>query len=108
MIPRRRWRDWVSSLRIVAGQTDELAFGLLASSLLSLTPESPFASTPRTQATSANRRLSSIQEADENAARKGSIVDEGKIVSPINENSSLDDIIDKAISTDNSREKKEK
>ena len=79
------------------------AFGLLASSLLSLTPHSPVTSTPRSQVYPGNRRLSAIQEADENAARKGSIVDDGVIISPIDEKSSLEDL-----STDNSREKKEK
>jgi len=79
------------------------AFGLLASSLLFLTPHSPFASTPRSQVYPGNRRLSAIQEADENAARKGSIVDDGVIISPSDEKISLEDL-----STDNSREKKEK
>jgi hypothetical protein len=73
-----------------------------------LTPQSPFVSAPRTQTYSANRRLSSIQEADENAARKGAIVDDGVIVSPINEKTSLDEVINKAMSADESREKKEK
>jgi len=56
---------------------------------------------------SANRRLSSIQEADENSARKGSIVDDGVIISPVDDNTPLDKVIDKAMSIDNSREKKE-
>jgi hypothetical protein len=68
-----------------------------------LTPHSPFTPTPRSQVYSANRRLSAIQEADENAARKGSIVDDGVIISPIDEKNSLE-----GLSTDNSREKKEK
>ena len=75
---------------------------------MSLTPQSPFVSAPRAQTYSANRRLSSIQEADENAARKGAIVDDGVIVSPIDEKTSLDEVIDKAMSADESREKKEK
>lgn len=79
------------------------AFGLLASSLLSLTPHSPFSSTPRSQVYPENRRLSAIQEADENAARKGSIIDDGVIIPPSDEKSSLE-----GLSTDNSREKKEK
>jgi hypothetical protein len=64
-------------------------------------------SAPRAQTYSGNRRLSSIQEADENAARKGAIVDDGVIVSPIDEKTSLDEVIDKAMSADESREKKE-
>jgi hypothetical protein len=73
-----------------------------------LTPQSPFVSAPRAQTYSANRRLSSIQEADENAARKGAIVDDGVIISPINEKTSLDEVIDKTMSAEESREKKEK
>jgi hypothetical protein len=73
-----------------------------------LTPQSPFVSVPRAQTHSANRRLSSIQEADENAARKGAIVDDGVIISPINEKTSLDEVIDKTMSAEESREKKEK
>lgn len=80
----------------------------MASALLSLTPQSPFATAPRAHAHSANRRLSSIQEADENAARKGAVVDDGVIISPIDEKTSLDEVIDKAMSADESREKKEK
>jgi len=79
------------------------AFGLLASSLLSLTPHSPFTSTPRSQVYPGNRRLSAIQEADENAARKGSIVDDGVVISQPDEKSSLE-----GVSIEDSREKKEK
>jgi hypothetical protein len=84
-----------------------LAFGLLASTLLSLTPESPFSTSSRAQVCTANRRLSSIQEADENAARKASIVDNGSIVSPIEGKKPLEEAFKEALSAGKSKEKKE-
>jgi hypothetical protein len=80
----------------------------MAASLLSLTPESPFAPTHRTQAYIPNRRLSSIQEADENAARKGTITDDGVIVSPVEEKSQQEELIKGALSNHDSKEKKNK
>lgn len=46
---------------------------------------------------SAHRRLSSIVEVDENAARKGVFVDDGVIISPIDEKSPLEDALKGAV-----------
>lgn len=61
--------------------------------MISLAPESPFAPVPRTVVQSAHRRLSSIVEVDENAARKGILVEDGVIISPVDEKSPLEEAI---------------
>lgn len=86
--------------------TDEsLAFGLACSALLSLAPESPFTAPPVTRVQSAHRRLSSIVEVDENAARKGILVEDGVIISPADEKSPLEEAI-KGVATREDRGKK--
>lgn len=58
-----------------------------------MAPESPFSVPTATRVQSAHRRLSSIVEVDENAARKGIVVEDGVIISPIDEKSHLEDAI---------------
>lgn len=84
----------------------KIAIGIAASALLSLAPQSPFSPPPATRVQSAHRRLSSIVEVDENAARKGTLVEDGVIVSPIDEKSPLEDAL-KGVSPMESKEKKD-
>jgi hypothetical protein len=53
-----------------------------------------------------HRRLSTIVESDENAMRRGTVVEDGIVVSPLSEKSPLESSLKGSPAIDNSMEKK--
>jgi hypothetical protein len=53
-----------------------------------------------------DRRLSTIAELDENAMRRGTVVDDGVIISPIDEKSPMESALKGSPSINTSKEKK--
>jgi hypothetical protein len=53
-----------------------------------------------------HRRLSTIVESDENAMRRGTVVEDGIVVSPLSEKSPLESSLQGSPAFDNSMEKK--